>query len=200
MAKFPLTIEGLIAEFSRLPGVGRKTAERYVFFLMKNKKQDLEKFAQTILNLQSNLFICKKCGNFSNANGLCEICADAHRDSKILCLVEEAHDLTVIESTNEYQGLYHILGGTINPLEGLTEKNLNIKNLLERIKNDGIKEIIIALNPDFAGEATCIFLKKLLQPFQIKLTRLARGLPMGSDIEYADEVTLSNALKGRKEL
>jgi recombination protein RecR len=200
MAQFPYSIENLIAELSNLPGVGRKTAERYVFYLLKRPKNQLEKLCSAISQLQKQIFICPQCGNFSEQNSLCAICASDKRDRQTLCLVAESHDLIVIESTAEYRGLYHVLGGTINPIDGITEEQLNIRKLLERLKNEKITEVIFALNPDLAGEATTIYLKKLLTPFNVKLTRLARGLPMGADLEYADEITLGSAIKGRRDV
>lgn len=200
MSSFPRAIQNLINEFSKLPGIGRKTAERFVFFLMKKPKSDIEQLRQALLDLQNNLHQCYECGNLSEKENLCPICSNQNRDHQILCVVEQIHDLNVIEETREYHGLYHVLGGVINPIEGITEDQLNIKKLLGRIETNGIKEIILAFNPDMQGEATIIFLKKLLSKYNLKITRLARGLPMGSDIEYADEVTLASALKGRREI
>lgn len=200
MAKFPYVIENLINQFSQLPGVGRKTAERYVFYLLKQPKIVMKKLSQDLDALQANINFCHQCGNFSENSSLCNICSDTKRDQNSLCVVEEIHDLNVIESTNQFNGLYHVLGGTINPMEGITGEKLNVKTLLQRVKNNNVKEMIFAFNPDMTGEATIIYLKKLLQPYKIKTTRLARGLPMGSDLEYADEVTLSSALNNRKEL
>lgn len=200
MSRFPLPIQNLINEFAKLPGIGRKTAERFVFYLMRQPKIEIESLQHAIANLQQNIHQCLQCGNLSEKENLCPICSNANRDAKILCVVEQIHDLNVIEETHEYHGLYHVLGGVINPIEGITEDQLNVKKLLERIKKNGIKEVILAFNPDMQGEATIIYLKNLLSRYPITTTRLARGLPMGSDIEYADEVTLSNALKGRKEI
>lgn len=199
MSKFPAQLETAINEFTNLPGVGRKTAERYVFYLMKQPAEVIEKLITAISQLHNQISQCPRCGNFSTNKNLCAICADPNRDSKIICVVEESHDLIVIESTGEYHGLYHVLHGTLNPLEGITEKQLNINSLIKRVKTEKTSEIIIALNPDLTGEATTIYLKKLLIGTNVKITRLARGLPMGADLEYADEVTLSNAIKWRKE-
>ena len=199
MNNFPTTIQNLINEFAKLPGIGRKTAERFVFYLLKQPRTELESLAQSLTLLQNNIFQCSECANLSEAEGLCPICSSQQRDKTIICLVEEIHDLNVIEETNEYNGLYHVLGGLINPIEGLTEDKLNIKKLIDRIQKNNVKEIILALNPDMPGEATIIFIKKLLAPYNLTITRLARGLPMGSDLEYTDKVTLSSALKGRKE-
>ncbi|OGF32264.1 recombination protein RecR [Candidatus Falkowbacteria bacterium RIFOXYD2_FULL_35_9] len=196
--RFPDKIQNLIEDFSKLPGIGRKTAERLVFSLLKKQQNDLELFAQHLKELQS-LKLCTECFNFSD-NGLCPICNNSNRDRTQLCIVAEQHDLNVIEETHEYHGLYHVLGGVLNPLEDFTENDLNIKTLIPKIEKNNILEVILALNPDMQGEATIIFLKKHLSPNKIKITRLARGLPMGSDLEYADEVTLSNALSNRREV
>jgi len=199
MAKFPATIQNLINEFAKLPGIGRKTAERFVFHLLKQQKFELQNMINGLSGLQNNIYKCIHCGNLSETKDVCHICNNSNRNKQILCIVEEIHDLNVIEETQQYEGLYHVLGGVIDPIDGITEEHLSIKKLLDRIRNNNIEEIILALNPDMQGEATIIYLKKILSEFNIKTTRLARGLPMGSDIEYTDEVTLSNALKGRKE-
>ena len=183
-----------------LPGIGRKTAERFVFYLLKQNKGDINSFSQHLKDLHDNLHLCPNCFNFSGQQGPCSICLDSMRDQRIICIVEEIHDLTVIENTNEYKGTYHVLGGKIDPLEGVGAENLNVKKLIERIKTQNINELILALNPDIQGEATILYLRKLFTSLPIKISLLARGLPMGSDIEYADEITLGNALKGRQEL
>lgn len=200
MPSYPPTIENLINSFSLLPGIGRKTAERFVFYLLKRPKGEINQFAEHLNDLQNNLQLCPNCGNFSGQAGLCNICSDPGRDKQTICVVEQIHDLTVIENTNEHKGVYHVLGGKIDPIEGMMADSLNIRKLIERVKTQGIQELILALNPDIQGEATILYLKKLFAPANIKITLLARGLPMGSDIEYADEITLSNALKGRQEL
>jgi len=199
MGKFPVTISNLIEEFAKFPGIGRKTAERFVFFLLKQQKNDLLALTNALTVLQTSIHTCLICGNFAETEERCPICRNPSRDQSIVCVVEQIHDLNVIEETNEYHGVYHVLGGTLNPIEGITENHLHIRKLIDRIKTGTIKEMILALNPDMPGEATMIYLKKLFQPANIKITRLARGLPMGSDIEYADEVTLANALKGRRD-
>jgi len=198
--RYPETINNLIESFSRLPGIGRKTAERFVFYLLKRPGAEIEKFAKNLYELQKHNFTCPDCFNFSENQGLCSICSDSTRNQNTICVIEEFHDLNVIEATGEYKGLYHVLGGKIDPPEGITPDKLKIKELLRRIQQNNIQEIILALNPDIQGEGTIIYLKNILKPLNIKLTLLARGLPMGSDIEYADEITLSNALKGRQEL
>ena len=199
MSKYPQSLQNLINWFSRLPGLGPKTAERLVFYLLNQPPADLEKFGLAVKNLKQNIITCLKCQNFSETNP-CLICKDAKRNQSVICIVAKPQDLAAIEKTNQYQGVYHILGGTINPLEGIGPQHLKIKELVERIKKDRVREIILALNPDMEGETTTLYLKKLLKPYKIKITRLARGLPMGSDLEYADEITLGDALKGRKEI
>ena len=197
---FPAPIQNLINSFSRLPGVGRKTAERFVFYLLKQDSSILKQFSENIYNLTNNNFTCPDCFNFSDREDVCPICRDQQRSKNIICVVEETHDLNVIESTGEYHGVFHVLGGKIDPPEGVTPDKLTINKLVERIQSGGISEVILALNPDLQGEGTIIHLKNILRPLNVKITLLARGLPMGSDIEYADEATLARALKGRREV
>lgn len=200
MNKYPDKIERLIRSFSTLPGIGRKTAERFVFFLLKRPKAEIIDFVKSLAGVESENFFCSKCFNLSESQGLCPICANSQRDNSIICVVEEVQDLHNIENTNEYRGLYHVLGGKIDPIEGMSPDKLNVEKLIERLKTGKVKEIILALNPDMQGEGTTLYLKKLLLPYNIKITLLGRGLPMGGDIEYADEITLTNALKGRQPL
>jgi len=195
----PLSIKKLIEQFNKLPGIGPKTAERLAFYLLKKPQADLEAFAESLINAKKNLTVCSVCLNVSSHDP-CNICHDNARDRQTICVVTNSQNLQAIERTGEYQGVYHILGGVINQLEGFGPESLNIKQLLERIKKDNIKEVILGLNPDLEGESTALYLKKLLQPLGLKITRLAKGLPSGSDIEYADEITLGSALKNRNEL
>lgn len=199
MIKFPSSIQNLIEEFNKLPGIGRKTAERLVYFLMKQPRAELQKFSQALIELSRQVSVCDNCFNFSEANP-CYICGDNRRAKSLLCVVAESHDLAALENTGEYKGLYHVLGGTINVLDGITPDKLKINELLDKTKNHHLKEVILAFNPDLEGETTAIYLKNLLKLSPIKLTRLAKGLPMGSDLEYADEATLANAIKGRTSL
>jgi len=213
MSNFPPSLQNLIDSFSHLPGVGPKTALRFVFYLLKQPKIDVEKFAAALGTLKNQIAVCQVCQNFSEKNP-CSICGDSRRDHGTICVVAEHQDLPVIENTGDFHGTYHVLGGVLDPLHGVTPDQLKIKELVARIKksspganpplaeNGAIKEIILALNPDLEGETTMLYLMKLIKSFnkQIKITRLARGLPMGSDLEYADEVTVSDALKGRKEI
>ncbi|MFZ5365284.1 MAG: recombination mediator RecR [Patescibacteria group bacterium] len=200
MVIYPSEIENLIDKFNQLPGIGRKTSEKFVFYLLRQSPEFLNQFASSVLNLQKNLSFCQTCGNFSGLKKECDICADSRRDRSLLCIVEDVQDLGVIESTKEYRGLYHVLGGQINPLEGITPEKLNIQKLIDRVKKEKFSEIILALNPDIQGEATSLYLVKLFKPLNLKFTKLARGLAMGSDLEYTDETTLTNALKGRQEV
>lgn len=202
---FPSSIQKLMEHFSHLPGIGPKTAERLVFYLLKQDKENLTGFGHTILHVRDNVQICEQCGNISE-HKLCLICSDKSRDHSLICVVSEIADILSLEKSKEFNGVYHILNGTLNPTEGITPDKLNIKKLEDRIKNPhpyeggdkrGVKEIILALNPTIEGETTSMYLTKLLKKYNIKITKLARGLPQGSDLEYADEVTLANAFKGR---
>ena len=186
-----------------MPGVGPKTALRFVFYLLKQPKEEVAKFAAALGAVGNDISTCQICQNFSEKNP-CPICADPRRDHGTICVIAGHQDLPVIENTGDHHGTYHVLGGVLDPLHGVTPDQLKIKELVARIKNGNgaIKEIILALNPDLEGETTMLYLTKLIKSFgkPIKITRLARGLPMGSDLEYADEVTVSDALKGRKEI
>lgn len=199
--KFPPSIQNLIDHFSKLPTVGPKTAERYVFYLLKQHPEELQKFAQSIAELKEKTTICQKCFSYAEKNP-CSICSDAKRDRNFLCVVSDTRDMLSIESTGEFKGLYHILGGELNVIEGIKPDQLNVRQLEERIKKEPIKEIILALNPNLEGETTALYLAKTLKQIKpvVKITRLARGLPMGADLEYADEITLGNALKYRNEV
>lgn len=194
--KYPKSIQNLIDTFCKLPSVGPKTAERYVFYLLKQNPEELQKFAQTIAELKEKIIICKKCLAVAETNP-CSICSDKKRNNMILCVVANTRDMLAIESTGQYNGLYHVLGGTINVIEDITPEKLQIKELIIKLKNGIFKEIILALNPNLEGETTALYLSKIIKPYKIKITRLAKGLPMGSDLEYADEITLSNSIKYR---
>lgn len=194
----PASIKKLIDQFSRLPGIGPKSAARLAFYLLKKPQSDLAEFASAITGAKADLRTCSTCLNLSQADP-CSICADPNRDQAIICVAAESHDQDSLERTGEYKGAYHILGGVLNPLEGIGPDNLNIAQLLARIKKGGAAEIILGLNPDLEGESTMIYLQQILKPLNVKITRLAKGLPSGSDIEYADEITLGSALKNRRE-
>ncbi len=197
--KFPLSIQNLISYFSKLPTVGPKTAERYAFYLLKEHPEELQKFAQSIAELKEKTTVCRICLSCAETNP-CSICADNRRDNRVLCVVADTRDMITIDATREYNGIYHILGGQLNAILGIKPEQLNIKQLIERVKRNGIKEVILALSPNLEGETTSMYLVKLLKPYKIKITRLAKGLPMGSDLEYADEMTLASALKYRNEV
>ncbi len=199
--RFPSSIQKLIEYFSKLPTVGPKTAERYVFYLLKQPKEELEKLAAAIAHLKDGVTICGTCLAISEANP-CHICADPKRDREIICVVADSRDLLSVEATKQFQGLYFVLGGVINAIEGISPEKINAKKLLERLQKENLKEIILALNPDLEGETTAMYLTKVIKQIrpQIRITRLAKGLPMGANLEYADEMTLGNALRYRNEL
>ncbi|MFA6215231.1 MAG: recombination mediator RecR [Patescibacteria group bacterium] len=200
MATYPAAIKNIIDQFAKLPGIGPKTAERLVFYLLAQPKEELAKFGLALQNLKDKVTVCRICQNFTEFNP-CLICRDQRRNQKVICVVAQPQDLVALEKVNEYQGVYHVLGGVIDPLSGTTPDQLKVRELFERVKKDGITEIILALNSDMPGETTILYLTKLFKQFKhIKITRLAQGLPIGSDLEYADEVTLSSALKGRREV
>lgn len=200
MRKFPEPISNLVAAFSRLPGVGPKTALRYIFYLLKQPKTDLHIMAQELLNLGEKINVCPRCFTYTEGQ-LCEICEDTKRDFSILCVVEEPRDISTIESTQSYRGLYHVLGGTLNPIEGMTPDALRVKELIERLQRcPEITEIILAFSPTLHGEATIMYLQKTLSQLNRTISRLARGLPVGATLEFADEVSLGDAIKDRKSL
>lgn len=199
--QFPPPIQRLLGHFRGLPGVGPRTAIRFVFALLNKSEDELRAFGHALVDLKDEVRTCRECYNISLRNP-CEICADPKRDRAMICVVARPQDVQALEETREYQGVYHVLGGTLNPIEGITPEQLRIKELLSRIDNipQNVKEIILALNPDLEGEATALYLAKLLKSRVPRVTRLARGLPQGADLEYADEVTLINAIKGRREI
>ena len=189
------SLEQLIEEFSQLPGIGRKSAQRLAMFILKLPKQDVINIAQTLIDVKEKIRYCSICWNFTEADP-CVICASPKRDRDTICIVEEPNDVIALEKTNEYKGLYHVLGGSLSPLDGVGPEDLKIKEFLARV-NDSVAEIILALNPNIEGEATTIYLTRLLKPLGVKVTRLARGIPIGGDLEFADEATLARALEGR---
>jgi recombination protein RecR len=187
-------VERAIHELSKLPGVGRKSAQRHVFYLIKTSQDEVDALSQALLDLKSKVRHCTVCFNITESDP-CNICTNEDRDQTTICVVEEANDVVALERTFEYKGLYHVLGGVLSPLDGIGPDNLRIRELMTRLEST--QEVIIATNPNTEGEATAIYLSKLIKPFNIKLSRIARGLPVGADLEYADEVTLSRALEGR---
>ena len=206
---YPASIQNLINEFSKLPGIGPRTAARFVFYLLKKPQSEIDALGAAVLNLKKEIGVCSKCFNITDSNSplergrgcvsLCSICQDPKRDQKIICVVEDAFNIPAFEKTGQFNGLYHVLGGVIRPHKGVGPEQLKINELIERIKNNGISEVIIATNPTTEGETTALYLVRLLKPLKIKTTRLARGLPTGGDLEYTDELTLSSALAGRRE-
>jgi recombination protein RecR len=189
------SLNQLIEEFSQLPGIGKKSAQRLALYILKLPKEEVLNMAQALVNVKDKMKYCSTCWNFTETDP-CEICSNSKRDTGTVCVVEEPNDVIAIEKTNEYRGLYHVLGGSLSPLEGIGPEDLKARELLVRITPD-VKEIILALNPDIEGEATTIYLSRLLKPLGVKVTRLARGIPIGGDLEFADEATLSRALEGR---
>lgn len=193
------SLEILIDEFNKLPGIGRKSAARLAFHVMEMSEDEVENFVTALRNVKSNVKKCSICGNFSEED-ICPICNDEFRDGSTICVVEDSRDIIPLEKTNRYKGKYHVLNGKLDPLNGMTPDRLNLKSLLERVAKEEIKEIILALNPDLEGETTALYLTKLLKPFGIKITKIASGIPMGGNIEFADVATISKALEGRQEL
>lgn len=188
----------LITELSRLPGIGPKTAQRLAFYLLGQDKQDVQRLADSLIEAKEKMSFCTICGHLTDVDP-CSICTDSSRNTSIICVVEEPSDVIALEKTREYKGRYHVLHGAISPLDGIGPEDLRIRELLARI-NDDIKEIILATDPNIEGETTALYLTKLLRPLNLKITRLARGIPVGGDLEYADEVTLIRALEGRHEI
>ena len=188
-------MEKAISELAKLPGIGRKSAQRLVFYLLKLPKYEVQQLADALYAIKEKVNFCTICFNITETD-LCHICASVKRDRTTLCVVEEANDVLALEKTGEYNGLFHVLGGALSPLEGIGPNDLHIKEMMTRL-NGTIQEIIIATNPNTEGEATSLYLEKLIKPLEIKLTRIARGLPVGGDLEYADEITLTKALEGR---
>ena len=187
----------LIEFFQKFPGVGPKSAQRMAFHLLKMPLGEVQRFSQVLVNAKENIHYCGICFNMSVSDP-CEICSDTRRDRSVICVVAETKDLIAIEKTREYKGLYHVLQGTLSPLDGIGVEDIRIKELLKRAADENIKEIILALSPSVEGEATGLYIAKLLKPFNIKITRIAFGLPVGSDLEYADEITLAKAIEGRR--
>ena len=201
MQFFAPPVERLIEEFAKLPGIGQKTAQRLAFYIMNQPKETAESFAKALLDAKSNVCTCKICQNLTD-NEICPICKNPNRDRSVICVVTDPKDVIAFEKTREFRGLYHVLHGTISPLNGIGPDDIRIKELLKRVadENEDVKEVIIATNPDTEGEATAMYLSRILKPFGIKITRLAYGMPVGGHLEYVDEVTLMRALEGRREI
>jgi recombination protein RecR len=199
MPDFAAPLQRRIEEFRRLPGIGQKSAQRIAFHVLRNSRDDAARLAQAMLDVKDNLGICAECNNISDGE-LCSYCRDPHRDRTSVCVVEEPHNVLPIETTRTFEGVYHVLHGAISPLRGIGPEQLRIKGLLDRISKGDVKEIILATNPTVEGEATAVYLSRLLKPLGLKVTRIAMGIPVGSDLEFADEVTISKSLENRREM
>jgi len=199
MPDFAAPLQRLIDEFRRLPGIGQKSAQRLAFHVLRTSRDDASRLATALLDVKDNLGICADCNNISDAE-LCPYCRDAGRDRSQICVVEEPHNILPIETTRTFEGLYHVLLGSISPLKGIGPEQLRIKGLLERIGRGEAKEIILATNPTVEGEATAAYLSRLLKPLGMKVTRIAMGVPVGSDLDFSDEVTISKSLENRREM
>ena len=192
-------VSRLIEEFNKLPGIGPKTAQRLTYFLVRMPEKEARALAEAILAVKEKIVFCSVCYNITDSDP-CLICRGEGRDKTKICIVEEPLDILALERTREYNGLYHVLHGVISPMDGIGPDDLKIKELLKRVENGGVEEVILATNPSLEGEATAMYIHRLLAPLGIRVTRLARGLPVGADLEYADEVTLTRALEGRQEI
>jgi recombination protein RecR len=199
MPDFAEPLARLITEFKRLPGIGQKSAQRLAFHVLRAGRDDAEHLVQAILDVKDKLGLCRVCNNIADGQ-LCLYCSDAGRDPRVVCVVEEPHSIVGIETTREYAGRYHVLHGSLSPLRGIGPESLKIKSLVERIGEGEIQEVIVATNPTVEGEATAVYLARLLKPLGVKVTRIGMGVPVGSDLEFADEVTISKAMEGRREM
>ncbi len=197
MAVYVAPVQRLIDELGRLPGIGPKSAQRIAFHLLKATKEDVVRLSDALVETKDQVRFCDRCFNISTSE-LCNICSDDRRDSHVICVVEEPRDVVAIERTSEYKGRYHVLQGAISPIEGIGPDQLKVKELLARLDPEEVKEIILCTNPNIEGDTTAMYLARLLQPLGLEVTRIASGLPVGGDLEYADELTLGNALRGRR--
>ena len=199
MSYYSPSIEKLIEAFERLPSIGNKTAARLAFYILNSSEEETNEFVQAIINAKKNLKYCSTCFNISDTDP-CTICANAGRDKSTICVVEDVKDVVAMEKTHEFKGVYHVLHGSISPMNGIGPDDIKIKELLARLMNGQVKEVILATNPRVEGEATAMYLSKLIKPLGIKVTRIAHGIPVGGDLEYTDEITLTKALEGRREI
>jgi recombination protein RecR len=199
MPDFAEPLARLITEFKRLPGIGQKSAQRLAFHVLRASRDDAEHLAQALLDVKDKLGLCRICNNISDRE-ICSYCSDTNRDGTIVCVVEEPHNIVGIEVTRQFEGRYHVLHGALSPLRGIGPDALKLKNLVERIGEGEIREVIVATNPTVEGEATAVYLARLLKPLGVKVTRIGMGVPVGSDLEFADEVTISKAMEGRREI
>jgi len=198
MAEYIAPIQRLIEEFRKLPGVGAKTAARYAFAVLELSDDDASRFAEAILGIKRDVHVCPVCMGLSASDGKCDICSSDSRDGSVICVVENPKDVMVMERVRGYKGTYHVLGGALSPINNVTASDLNIAELIERVKAGNVKEVIIATNPTPGGDTTAAYLARLLEPYEVEVSRLAYGIPVGGDIEYADEVTLFRAMEGRR--
>ncbi|AKI56346.1 recombination protein RecR [Listeria monocytogenes] len=196
---YPEPITKLIDSFMKLPGIGPKSAARLAFYVLDMKEDDVLDFAKALVDAKRNLSFCSVCGHITDKDP-CYICADTSRNRSVICVVQESKDVIAMEKMRDFHGLYHVLHGTISPMDGIGPEDINIPDLLKRLQDDTIEEVILATNPNVEGEATAMYISRLLKPSGIKVTRIAHGLPVGGDLEYADEVTLSKAMEGRREV
>jgi len=199
MSYYAGPVAGLIEELSRLPGIGPKTAQRLAFFILKASPADAKKLARAIDEVKDKIKFCEECFNVTDQTK-CEFCRNANRDQTVICVVEEPRDIVALEKTGEFKGLYHVLQGAISPIDGIGPDDIRVRELLKRLGEKDIREVVVATNPNIEGEATAMYLAKLIKPLGIRVTRIASGLPVGGDLEYADEVTLGRALEGRREM
>ena len=199
MPDFAEPLARLITEFKRLPGIGPKSAQRLAFHVLRAPREDAQHLSQALLDVKDKLGLCATCNNISDSEE-CQFCRDPNRDSKVVCVVEEPHNIVGIETTRQFNGRYHVLHGALSPLRGIGPESLKIKGLVERIGQGEIAEVIVATNPTVEGEATAVYLARLLKPLGVKVTRIGMGIPVGSDLEFADEVTISKAMEGRREM
>ncbi len=199
MAEYIAPLERLIEQFRSLKGIGKKTATRLAFCILDFSEEQTERFTDAVLDAKRSIRRCSRCFNISEGD-ICDICSDDRRDRATVCVVEDARAVMAFEKVKEYNGVYHVLGGSISPMDGIGPDELNIKELVSRVANDGVQEVILATNPTIEGETTAMYISKLLKPFEIKVSRLAYGVPVGGDLEYADEVTLFRAMEGRKNM
>jgi recombination protein RecR len=199
MPDFAEPLARLIAEFRQLPGIGQKSAQRLAFHMLRTSRDDAQQLAQAILDVKDKLGLCKLCNNIADAE-VCQYCRDPNRDAKSICVVEEPHNIVGIETTRQFRGTYHVLHGALSPLRGIGPDQLKLKGLIDRVGQGEVEEVIVATNPTVEGETTAVYLSKLLKPLGVRVSRIAMGIPVGSELEFADEVTISKALEGRRDM
>lgn len=199
MSDYPQPIETLVDELRKLPGIGTKTAQRLAYSILRRPREEAEKLSCAIMQVKERIRYCSRCNNFADQDP-CAYCASPSRSSETICVVEEPHDILSVEKTREYHGQYHVLHGVLSPINGIGPEDLKLKNLLERLREGNVREVILATNPNVEGEATAIYLARLLKPIGVRVSRIALGVPVGSDLEFADEVTMSKALEHRHEI